>query len=274
MVNRQSLQPRMLDEATMKRDSAKAELAAASAAITAAYADVTVESAKETAAKANAKAVRADTEVAATQLKEMGVMIRYATLKAPFAGVVTQRQIDIGDLVDSASNSGDRNPLMVLHQIDKVRVHIPVPESDAVMVSRGDAITLTFPSFTGETINASVTRVTQSLDPQTRTMMVEAEIENVDGKLMPGMFGQATIALGNKIAANMLPARSVRFDGTGNAFVYVVNEDETVEVVAIETGIDDGRSIEVVSGVGAGARVVDANLTRLTTGQKVKLLAD
>lgn len=273
MVDRQSLQPRMLDEATMKRDSARAELSAANAAITAADADVTVAQAKRSAAKAALAAAKADTVVAAKQLAEIDVMVDYATLKAPFAGVVTQRHIDVGDLVDTSTNTAAGNPLMVLHQIDKVRVHIPVPESDAAMVGRGDTISLTFPSFTEQNIAATVTRVTQSLDPQTRTMMVESEIDNADGRLIPGMFGQATIALGGKIAANMLPARSVRFDGSGNAFVYVVDEDETVSVVSIETGIDDGRSIEVV-GVDAGVRVVDANLTRLTGGQKVMLLGD
>ena len=273
MVDRQSLQPRMLDEATMKRDSAKAELSAASSAITAAQADVTVAQAKQSAAKAALAAAKADTEVAAKQLAELDVMIDFATLKAPFDGVVTTRDIDLGDLVDNATSTIQGNPLFVLHQIDKVRVHVPVPESDAAMVSRGDAITLTFPSFVDDTIQAAVTRVTQSLDPQTRTMMVEAEIENPDGKLIPGMFGQATIKLGIQVAANMLPARSVRFDGQGNAFVYVVGKDETVEVVSIQTGIDDGRSIEVV-GIDAGVRVVDANLTRLTGGQKVTLLGD
>lgn len=273
MVDRQSLQPRMLDEATMKRDSAKAQLNAASSSIAAAYADVTVAEAKQLAAKAAFAAAKADTEVAAKQLAEINVLIAYAKLKAPFAGVVTQRNVDIGDLVDTATNTAAGNPLLVLHQIDKVRVHIPVPESDAAMVSRGDAIALTFPSFTGETINATVTRVTQSLDPQTRTMMVESEIENADGKLIPGMFGQATITLGGKIAANMLPARSVRFDSTGNAYLYVIGDDDTVSVVSVETGIDDGRSIEVV-GIDAGVRVVDANLTRLASGQKVTLLDD
>ena len=103
-------------------------------------------------------------------------------------------------------------------------------------------------------------------------MLVEAEMENPDRKLLPGMFGQASITLSTRAAANTLPARAVRFGESGNAYVYVVGDDEAVRVVPVTTGIDDGSSIEILSGVTAGERVVDAHLQRFTTGQKVVVL--
>ena len=103
-------------------------------------------------------------------------------------------------------------------------------------------------------------------------MLVEVEIENPDRKLLPGMFGQASINLNTKVAANMLPARAVRFEDSGQAYLYLVEEDKTVKVVQVTTGIDNGHHIEIKSGVEPGQQVIDAHLKRFTTGQKVTLV--
>ena len=103
-------------------------------------------------------------------------------------------------------------------------------------------------------------------------MLVEVEIENPDGKLLPGMFGQATIDLSTKVAAATLPARAVRFDESGNAYVYILGSDDSVTVTDVKTGMDNGHSIEILSGVEAGQRVVDSHRERFTTGQKVTVL--
>lgn len=200
-------------------------------------------------------------------------MLDYATLKAPFAGIVTQRTVDPGNLVRESSEVGSGMPLFVISQIDQVRVHIPVPEVDAPFVSRGDRVELSLPSFAGENpIEAKVTRLSGDLDPSTRTMLVEAVLPNPDMKLLPGMFGEATIELSTKSSANMLPARAVRFKESGEAYVYVVDEANKVAVVPVTVGLDDGRSIEVTSGVTAGDSVIDAHLQRFSDGDQVTLL--
>ncbi len=105
-------------------------------------------------------------------------------------------------------------------------------------------------------------------------MLVEAELPNPDQKLLPGMFGQATITLTTKVAANMLPARAIRFDESGQAYVYVIGQDETVSIVNVATGLDDGRSIEILAGVTTGQKVIDAHLKRFTAGQQVTILTN
>lgn len=271
LVERQSLERRMLDEVRKKRDSQLANKEAVSSAITAAEADVAVSKAQQVSAEADVRAAESETAIARRQLEELEVLIEYAELKAPFAGVVTRRTVDPGDLV--RQDSPDRGALFVVSHIEKVRVRMPVPEADAASVNVGDAVSLRFPSFPNEdALTATVSRVSGSLDPSTRTMLVEAELPNPQQKLLPGMFGQATITLATKTAANMLPARAVRFDESGNAYVYVLGQDETVSVVDVTTGMDDGRSIEILAGVTAGQKVVDANLKRLVDGQRVKLL--
>lgn len=272
LVERQSLESRMLDEVRKKRDSEIANKQAMASAIQSAEADVTVAQAKLTSAEADVEAAQAETAIANRQLEEIDVLIAYATLKAPFDGIVTARNVEPGNLVRE-SDIGSTRPLYVVSQVSKVRVHIPVPEVDAASVNRGDVVSLTFPSFSSEApIEATVTRVAGDLDPSTRTMLVEAVLDNDGNKLIPGMFGSATITLGTKVATNMLPARAVRFTESGDAYVYVVDEDQTVTVSPVTTGIDQGHTIEVTTGVESGQQVIDAHLKRFETGQKVALV--
>jgi HlyD family secretion protein len=269
LVKRGSIQPRILDEVRKRRDSEAAGRVAATSAIQSALANVNVAKSRLAAAQADLKAAAAETVIQQRQIEEIDELINYATLTAPFAGVVTKRNVSPGDLVSERS-SGD--PLFVVSQIDKVRIHIPVPENVAVYVDRGDSIRLVFPSFAAEeAMTVTVTRSAGSLDPSTRTMLVEAVVANSDGKLLPGMFGQASIVLATNVAAKMLPARAVRFKESGNAYVYVVSDD-AVSVVPVTTGIDDGNTIEIVSGLEPGQTVIDAHLQRFTDGQKVSVL--
>ncbi|MBT4866128.1 MAG: efflux RND transporter periplasmic adaptor subunit [Planctomycetaceae bacterium] len=275
LVARKSLESRVLDEVRKKRDAELANQAAVTSAITSANADVAVAKAQQSAAEADLDIAEAETEIVRQQLAELAVLNDYATIEAPFAGVVTQRSVDPGDLVRESSEVGKGEPLFVVSQMTTVRVHIPIPEADAALVSKGDTVTLTFPSFSAEEpIKIPVTRLSGELDPSTRTMLVEVEVENATRKLLPGMFGQATISLSSKIAANMLPARAVRFDETGEAYVYLVDENDTVSVVQVTTGIDDGHSIQILTGLQAGQQVVDAHLKRFTAEQKVTVLSD
>lgn len=274
LVNRKSLQGRLLDEATKRRDADRAQVTAFKSALKSAEAGVTVARSKLTAAEADLSVAEAETEIARHQLAELEEQLKYAVLKAPFAGVVTARTVDLGDLVRAGTDSGKPKgeALFVVSQISQVRVHVPVPERDAAFVNRGDEIVLTFPSFPRESMIVKVTRTSLSLDPSTRTMLVEAVVENTDGKLIPGMFGTAQISLSGAAVANKLPARAVRFDETGNAFVYALRDDDTVAIVPVETGADDGEHIEIRSGLDAGRRVVDAHLKRFTDGQPVRVL--
>ncbi len=276
LVEGRAVESRMLDEALKKRDSDKAYKHSTLASIDSAEANVLVAQAQQNSAEASLAAALADTVISQGELEEHDVMLDYAELKAPFSGVVTARSVDPGDLVREESEVGKMSgqPLFVVSQIHKVRIVVPVPERDAALVKKGDAMTLTFPSFPGETLEVEVTRLSQSLDPSTRTMLVEAEFDNHDRKLLPGMFGQASITLSTKVAANLLPARAIRFDESGQAFVYLVGTDDKVSVVTIETGLDDGHSIEILAGIEPGQRVIDAHLQRFTDGQTVSILGD
>ncbi len=273
LVGRGASEPRLLDEAMQRRESAAASRAAAVSAITEAEAAVIVAGARHTAAKADLTVAQAETQIAEAQLQELELMTRYLTLGAPFDGIVTQRSVNPGDLVATGSGSSGAEPLFVVSQLDKVRCRVDIPERDAAFVRRGDALTLKFPSFSGEEIQTTVSRTSQSLNRETRTMLIEADIPNPDGKFLPGMFGQATLTMNTPATASLLPARAVRFDAKGAAFVYVIRPDDTVIVTNVSVVSDDGQVLQL-NGLENGQRVIDAHLQRFVDGQHVQVLKD
>ncbi|MEM1227879.1 MAG: efflux RND transporter periplasmic adaptor subunit [Planctomycetota bacterium] len=272
LVQRGSLQVKMLDEARFKRDAEAARREAAEAAVASAEADLLVARAKLDAAKSELQAAEASTDVARKQLNALEIELQFARIVAPIDGIVTQRTVEPGDLVHADSAVADESSLFVVSQTDRVRVRLAVPETDAPLVRTGDKMTLVLPSLDGDRVIAgAVTRRSGELDPGTRTMTVEAVIDNPDGLLLPGMFGQATIDFQGQASATVLPSRSVRFSEDGNAFAYALDEQDRVEVIPLEVGFDNGNLIEV-KGVSAGRRVIAANLNRFVDGQKVSVL--
>lgn len=269
LVERRSVEPRLLDEVRERRDAQVARKAALQSAVTSAQAGIAVAQAQKEAAQAEQLAMQADTVIAERRLDELEVQLQFATITAPFTGVIAVRHAEPGDLVQPDTNAA---ALFELIQVDKVRIHVSVPERDAAAINRGDAMRVQFPSFANaEVLEVEVTRTTGQLDPATRMMRVEAEVDNKDGRLLPGMFGQATIELDVRSDVAVLPARAVRFTDTGDAFVYAVN-DSKVQVLPVVTGADDGRTIEIVSGLNDQQTFVDAHRQRFEAGQTVEVL--
>lgn len=278
LVQRQSLQARMLDESRQRRDSLAAGLEAKRAAVQSAESKVGVAQAQLAAAQADRDSAAIDVQIAQARSEEADALLSYTTLVAPFDGVLTSRNVDPGDLLSPRSSSGESSEnaraLFTVSQISKVRVQIPIPESHAAHVNPGDSVLLTFPSFVDQApMQAVVSRTAGRLGSSTRTMLVECDVENSDGKLLPGMFGQAELTQQAAVAIQMLPTRSVRFDSEGKAYVYVLR-GETVEVVDVETGRDDGTLIEIRSGISNDQVVLDTHLRRFLGGEKVTVLAN
>ncbi len=226
-------------------------------------------------AEAEVKSAASSVMVGRKTLEETEVMLQYASLKAPFAGVVTQRSVDPGDLVrNKVSSDGTREPLFTVSKIDVLRVTIPIPERDAVWVKKGDIAEMSFPALPGETLKNVVARRSGRLDPKTRTMAVEVDIPNANGRLIPGMYCKVEIIMQEKMAL-VVPSEAVRFDLTGSeSIVYVVKDDKSILHVPLKTGIDDGHNIEILSGLNGGEQVVMGMLGRLKDGQEVSVLSN
>lgn len=271
LVENKSVASRLLDEAQKRSDSSKAAQLAAEAALKSSEAGVVVAKAKLAAAQADLETAHAETAVAERELEELAAWLDYAQIKAPFAGVITERNVDVGDLVTNASTSGSSKPLLVLVDTARVRVQVVIPERDAPWASVGDATTIRFPALAGREFTGSVTRIASYLDDATRSMLVEVDLDNEQQTLLPGMFGEAKVTLEAEADGIYLPASAVRFDTKGVASVYVVSATGTVQSVPVTIGADDGQKLEITSGLSGGEQVVDAMLGRLTDGQQVRI---
>ncbi|MEQ9407881.1 MAG: efflux RND transporter periplasmic adaptor subunit [Fuerstiella sp.] len=268
LVRRGSVEPRLLDEARKRRDSSLAQQTAARSAIGSAEAEVGVAESRLASAEAGRAVADAKIRIAEAELTQLRALLAFRQIVAPFDGIVTHRLLNPGDLVSSSEG----RILFEVCQVDKVRCRIAVPERDAAFINQGDRVRLTLPSFAETEFEATVSRTTQSLAPETRTMLVEADLPNSEGRLLPGMFGQATISSAKNSSVGVLPARAIRFAEDGSAYVYVVQNDSRVKAADIRIGNDDGTSVEVIEGLKVGQTVVDAHLKRFSDGQLVQVV--
>ncbi len=198
--------------------------------------------ASETAA-GNTRLAKARVDQARAELGRLQVLSEFAKVTAPFDGVVTERFVDPGALIQAGANSSG-SPLVSVASIDQVRVYISVPEVDAPQVTRGVPAKVRLDAFPGKQFTGKVTRFTDALDPQSRTMKTEIDLPNSDHRILPGMFGTVTLELSTDQTAVFLPDQSVRQDSGGSKFIYVV-ENDRLRKVAIQTGQDNGTETQV-----------------------------
>lgn len=225
-------------------------------------------------AEAEVQVAQASTLVAEKSLEESHILMGYATLRAPFDGIISKRSIEQGDLVTNQSGATEApRALFVLSEMDSFRVALAIPEKEAVWTDVGDPVEITFPALPGRTFTASISRVSSALDPQTRTMEAEIDLDNEQGMLLPGMYAQVVVTIEERDAM-VVPAEAIRFDGSGDkSHVYRVNEDKTVSVVPVTLGNDDGHLIEIVSGLNGSETLLLGMLGRLENGQKLPKLS-
>jgi len=196
-------------------------------------------------AKANLAAADANVE----RLRQLESFKR---VTAPFAGVVTKRNVDTGDLIDAGGGAG--RALFVLSQTDPLRVYVNVPQSYAHLVKAGQKVTVTQQEMRGETFSGEIVRTAGAIDAQTRTMQVEVVLQNADDKLLPGAYVQVSLPLAGT-GALTLPTNVLLMRGEGPR-VAVVGADGKVKLRAVKIGRNLGEVIEILDGVGPGDKVV------------------
>tara|TARA_R110000850_G_scaffold19988_16_gene59848 strand:- start:422 stop:1618 length:1197 start_codon:yes stop_codon:yes gene_type:complete len=208
--------------------------------------------------------------VAEKELEELVTMVGFSEIKAPFDGVITHRDIDPGDLVNASSGSGKITPLFEVAQINKVRIVTTVPEFQSIYADQSDAAVFGCRALPGVEFKGEVSRTSGSINTKSGSMTVEIDIDNTEGKLLPGLFGEATIILETFTDVVLAPASAVRFDETGNASVYLVS-DSTVSIVPVSTGLDDGNTIQITDGLKGGESLISGMLGRFSDGDRVNV---
>lgn len=240
-------------------DEAEAELAVAVAKAQIARAAVA-------GGEADLRAAQAAVSMTAAKVARIRTLMEYATLRAPFDGVITERFVHPGAFVRSAAD-GATTPLLSIARTDKLRLALEIPESDASFVRVGTGVEITLRAIRNQAMQAEITRVAGALRPQTRTLPVEVDLINNDGDLAPGMYAQVTVLLETKARALLIPSKSIRVRGT-DLSVLVAN-DRVARAVPVTIGYDDGIWAEVLSGLKGDELIITSATSVVAPGAPV-----
>jgi RND family efflux transporter MFP subunit len=260
---------KVADEANSQLQAAEAAVRQAEAKVRSAEAHRAEAAAAIQQAEADLTAAGAEVQVAQAEGERAQTMLGFATLRAPFDGVVTARHVDPGHLVRVAGS----DPLLVISRVDPVRVVVEVPETDALLVRPGSWTTLRMPSLPGTNFTGRVTRTSESLDSGNRTLRVEIDIANPDGTLKPGAYVQAELDVAVRENALSLP-RTAILTQDKNTFCLTVDHQGKVVQTPVQLGIQAGTDVEILSGLSGSERVITTNVGGFREGQVVEAVPE
>lgn len=222
--------------------------------------NVDAENAQVAAAQANVLAQEA-------QVKVMRQQMFYQQVVAPFDGVITQRNVNIGDLVQGDLTTG--TTMFTIMHSDVIRTQVYVPQNEAFGLTDGVKTNIHVPNLPGKVFPGKVTRVADALAPDTRTLLTEIDIPNPDGVLTPGTYCTVELFIPRKTPSLIIPSQAIIFDENGMQVAVVKSGRANIQTVNVTR--DMGTSVEVDHGVEAGDYVVLDPPVDLANGQKVKM---
>jgi membrane fusion protein, multidrug efflux system len=209
----------------------------------------------------------ANLNAATANVRRLEQLESFKHIYAPFSGVITTRNTDIGALVN-AGNTGPNQELFVIAQIDPIRVYVNVPEVDSPSIHPGVHADLEVSELVGQRFAGSVVRTSEAIDPATRTLNTEIDVPNARGILLPGSYAQVHFALKEEIQRLTVPANALLFRAEGPR-VAVVGADDKVQLRPVMIGRDFGTTTEILSGIQATDWIVLSPSDSLEDGQVV-----
>ncbi|NKI95731.1 efflux RND transporter periplasmic adaptor subunit [Rhizobacter sp. SG703] len=216
--------------------------------------------------RGSAAQARANLAAADANVQRLRQLEGFKRVVAPFAGVITRRYVDVGDLIDMSGK-----PLFTLSQTDPLRVYVNVPQSSAQLVKPGQPVVVTQGELRGQSFKGTVARTAASIDTGTRTMQVEIALPNPNGTLLPGAYVQVALPL-SASQAMLVPTNALLFRAEG-ARVAVVDGNGRVTLKAVTLGRNYGESVEVLDGLAADQRLVLNPSDSLADGDQVTVAA-
>jgi membrane fusion protein, multidrug efflux system len=212
------------------------------------------------------KATRDNAAAALTSAQDMKA---FEQIRAPFAGTITARYIDVGSLVASGS-ARTVQKLFDLAQSDPVRVFVNVPQADVSSVQAGTPAAVMVDEYPGQTFAGKVAREAGAFDQRSRTLLLEIDVPNPDGRLYAGMYAHAKFALKNPTSALLVPDNSILIDSKGTR-VLVVDSSNKIRIKPVTLGRDFGTKSEILGGLDATDRVVQNPSEALQEGMPVSV---
>jgi membrane fusion protein (multidrug efflux system) len=209
------------------------------------------------AADAQEAAAKAQVGAYATRLGE-------TRIESPLDGVVTVRRLDPGALVGPSAGG----TIITVARVDVLRIFVTVTEREVHLVKVGQEAHVEVDALAGKSIKGNVVRLAPTLDPATRTLDAEVQIDNAAGDMRPGMFGRGSIVVANHPNAPIIPASAVQVS-SGKRWGFVLKGDK-VERRELTIGVDDGDWLEVTKGIIAGEEVVTTGIDTVSDGTQVR----
>lgn len=215
----------------------------------------------------NTAMLTASSQAAAADVERLEQLQQFEEVVAPFDGIVTTRNIDIGDLINAGS-SGTSKEMFRIARIDTLRIFVNVPEDYSGSIRPGVTAKLSIAGFPGKEFPATVARYAHAIDMNSRTMRTELDLANSNDVLVPGAYASATFRLRTPMAPLILPSNTEIFQADGMQ-VGVVDKNCRVQLRDITVGRDFGTSVEVLSGLQPSDAVITNPSDSLATGMQV-----
>jgi RND family efflux transporter MFP subunit len=194
----------------------------------------------------------------------------FEKIYAPFSGVITARNVDVGQLI----NAGAGTQMFRISAVNVLRVYVNVPQIYSRAAVPGTTATLTLSEFPGEIFTGKVVRTSKAIDPSSRTLLVEIDVENRDGKLLPGAYAEVHMNVHDAVTPMIIPVSALIFRAEGLQVGTVVKgtTGDQAKLVHIQIGQDDGATVQVVHGIDADSRVIVNPPDSLIDGEPVHVV--
>jgi len=218
-----------------------------------------------------AAATASTVKSAEANLQRLRELQSFEKVYAPFDGVVTARAVDTGQLISSGSAGGAGTELFHMQALQTLRVYTNVPQLYSQTMKHGMKIGFTFPEYPGKTFEGTLVRTADAIDPVSRTLLVEIDLDNRSGQLMPGALAQVHFKAPSAGPAYIVPASAIIFRREGMQVATVTDgSDGTVaHLIPVVIGEDDGATVQIVSGLNPGDRVIQDPPDALINNEKV-----
>jgi len=211
----------------------------------------------------------ATVEGAKASVRRLEELVSFARVLAPFPGVITRRNVDVGDLI----TAGSPHELFRLAQVQTLRVFVRVPQSMVSSAKLGTEASVIIGDSASRRVSAKIVRTAGVLEPESRTLLVELELDNSDGRILAGSFAQVVFAPDAIGDILVVPANTLLFRAEG-VQVAILGKDDIVELRTIEVGRDFGASVEVRSGVSLEDRIILNPPDALSNGMHAQIAED
>ena len=220
-------------------------------------------------ATANLAAQRTTVQSNEQNVKRLEDLVSFEKVYAPFDGVITARNTDVGNLINSGAGSPSAQ-LFQMSAIDTLRVYVSVPQIYSPDARVGLPVDLTLPQYPGRRFTGKLVRTAEAIDPASRTLLVEIDVKNPTGELLPGAYAEAHFRLSSSVAHTyLLPVPALIFRSEGLQ-VAVVNDGRHAELKHIQLGRDFGTQVEVVAGLAPDDQVIINPPDSLVSGEEVR----